>query len=515
MDFLDLKLDKDNILKKTLSSVENSKTPFGYFIFSFIFVITLRNFLEIFSDVNLPLTVYNIFHYDISYTALAILLILLLYSAIKTSVSEISKVVLTSFVILNVVPIVDLLLSWGKGLDLAYLSPDSYREFLIRFVSFFGTFQKKGITPGIKIEVLLVLAGIFYYVFIKTSRIFKSFLYMFTAYSLIFLYLSFPFLIKKVMGIFNLEFLHSNIQYIQFYLFIIFFSGIRLLYLFNSKVFIAIIKDIRLFRLAHFFLMFVLGIVIGSQFYPISIRSEDPFSLFFIFIGITLAWIFSVMTNNIADINIDNISNKGRPLVMGTVSIKLYKRISYSILFACLLYSGVVHFRAFFFISLFIGNYFLYSMPPFRLKRISILSKLAISLNSLVLVMLGFISVTDTLEYFPDTIMIFLLIPFTLAINFIDIKDYEGDKKEGIKTLPVIIGVKKAKVLIGFFFALNYCFVYFILPSKILIPFLLVFSIVQYFFINRKNYNEKWVFTTYLISLLFSIIYLVVYRVQL
>lgn len=509
------KLSIINFFKTTINSIERSKTPFIYFIFSFIFMITLRNFLEIFSDIHCPITAPNIFHYDISYTALAILLILLLYSAIRTSVVEISKIVLTSFVILNIVPVIDLLLSGGNGFDIAYLSPENFREFLIRFVTFFGSFENKGITPGIKIEVFFVLSGIFLYLLIKTSRVLKSLFYTLISYTLIFFYLSFPFIIKIVMNLLDLEFLYSNIQFINFYLFIIFFSTIRLFYLYDRKVFITIIRDIRPFRLIHFLLMFVAGLVLGSFYFHVTIRSEDPFSLFFTGVGITLAWMFSVMTNNIADLNIDKISNHSRPLITGSISLKLYKRLSYSILVVCLLYSWIVHFRVFFFISLFIGNYFLYSMPPFRLKRILIFSKLIISLNSLILMMLGFISITGTLEYFPDTMILYLLIPFTLAINFIDIKDYAGDKKEGIKTLPVLLGIKKAKLLIGFFFVLSYFSVYFIIPSTILLALLVVFSIIQFYLINKKKYNEKWIFFVYLISVIFSIIYLAAFKVHL
>jgi len=126
-----------------------------------------------------------------------------------------------------------------------------------------------------------------------------------------------------------------------------------------------------------------------------------------------------------------------------------------------LFYAGVVNFPTFFIISLFIGNYFLYSAPPLRIKRIPFFSKLLISLNSLILIILGFFIITGSIINFPWEITIVFLIGATAVANFIDIKDYEGDKKVGVKTLPVILGIRKAKFLISLFFILTYLSVYF------------------------------------------------------
>ena len=123
------------------------------------------------------------------------------------------------------------------------------------------------------------------------------------------------------------------------------------------------------------------------------------------------------------------------------------------------------------------------------------------------MVLLGYFFISGDLEI-PGSIIAFFLICLTAVINFIDIKDYEGDKKAGIKTIPVIFGLKISKVIIGVFFLISYFFVYFIL-KKFLIP-LIILSIIHFYLINRKNYNEKLVFIAYLVSLIILIVYLLI-----
>jgi 4-hydroxybenzoate polyprenyltransferase len=98
----------------------------------------------------------------------------------------------------------------------------------------------------------------------------------------------------------------------------------------------------------------------------------------------------------------------------------------------------------------------------------------------------------------------------TLVINFIDLKDYEGDKKAGIKTLPVICGLKKAKLIIGGFFLISYAILnWVLLDTNLLVPGL-IFGGLHFYYINKRQYQEKLVFLTYLLSLLLLFIYLTI-----
>jgi 4-hydroxybenzoate polyprenyltransferase len=253
--------------------------------------------------------------------------------------------------------------------------------------------------------------------------------------------------------------------------------------------------------------MFVLGYVFTRR--HIFITADLLWTWFFIATAIFFAGLFSLATNNLADYEIDKISNKARPLVSQRIKRQDYIRLSWIFLAAALFYASAVNFIVFFIISLFIGNYFLYSMPPLRLKRVPFFSKLFISVNSLALFILGCLS-TGSFRI-PERVIVFFLLYFTPAINFIDIKDYEGDKLNGIKTLPVILGLRKSKFIIGIFFLLSYAAVCSIAPGALVLNLSLLFGLLMFLLINRKNYHEKPVLITYLSSLLIFIIYLLKY----
>jgi len=96
-----------------------------------------------------------------------------------------------------------------------------------------------------------------------------------------------------------------------------------------------------------------------------------------------------------------------------------------------------------------------------------------------------------------------------LAINFIDIKDYRGDKKSGIKTLPVIFGLRKSKLLIGSFFLMPAIVIPLMVHQFLwLIP-ALMFTGLEFILINRKNYQEKWVLSLYLTGFIVLLVYLI------
>ncbi|HEC94350.1 MAG TPA: hypothetical protein ENI45_00100, partial [Thermoplasmatales archaeon] len=176
--------------------------------------------------------------------------------------------------------------------------------------------------------------------------------------------------------------------------------------------------------------------------------------------------------------------------------------------FLAVIYSTAINHVTLFLILLYMGNYFLYSAPPLRFKRIPFFSKLFLSLNSLMLVILGYYFVTGFTSLFPVEVILFFVVGYTAAVNFIDLKDYEGDREAGIKTIPTILGLRKGKLVIGSFFPILYTVAILYLKNNLLIPVAAGAGILQFLLINRRNYDERLVFVVYLLSLLFFIIYL-------
>lgn len=380
-----------------IDSLENAKVPFLYFVLTYLFAITLRCFIELLAAHGAISLIIST-HYYLMYTALALSLIILFHLATKASITKVAKVILPCFMVLVLAPSLDFLISGGKGLVMTYLLPGVHDDLFWRFLTFFGDFTEMGVTPGIRIEIALVLLASFLYFFTRSSRLIKSICFTFLTYAILFTFAIIPFVVKAIMGLLGLEFSPSNILMTNFYATAIFILGVMIAYLGNRAYFVSIIKDIRLLRVVYYLSMFALGIAVGASNTVFELAATNIFHFLFIPISLVFAILFSIVTNNIADYEIDYTLGSNRPLVKGNISLDIYQKLAWIFLGVAMVYAALVNFTTLFLITLFIGNYFLYSMPPLRLKRITFFSKLAISINSLALAILGFLTITGSIH---------------------------------------------------------------------------------------------------------------------
>ncbi|RLF40263.1 MAG: hypothetical protein DRN12_05780 [Thermoplasmata archaeon] len=506
--------------REFVESIENSKIPIIYFILTFIFIGSLRNFFDTITDttVSLP-TKFSIGLHDFSflnfvsnsfwYIGVVCVIGIILHLATKERIEKIFRLVLPGTIVLLTVPFTDFILSMGKGFNQSYMLPDVHGDFILRWLTLSLPYGGTGVTPGMKVETMVLLFGFFGYIYLKTRSIIRSAFFSFITYSGIFFWGTMPFGLKFFLNIFNLEYLPTPILSARFMLIFLSIFGVIIYYLYNKNYFISLLHDLPILRVLHYELMFVLGIFLGMNIFHKSfvLTSDNLFRLIFTPIAIVFAGIASLVVNNLHDYDIDKISNIRRSTITGTIPINHYKQLAIIAFFLASLYTFILDFTSFFLIFLLIGSYFLYSAPPFRLKRIPFFSKFFISLNSLLLVLLGYYYATGTTDI-PIEVFLFFLIGFTAFINFIDLKDYEGDKKAGIKTLPTLLGLKKSKLIIGLFFLLGYIGMAIFVNELLYSSFMIVFGIVEFFLINRKNYDEKPVFLIYLLSLIIFIIYI-------
>ncbi|MCD6232877.1 UbiA family prenyltransferase [bacterium] len=503
--------------KKVINHLENARISFWYFVFSFFSVITVRIFLELISNRNsltLPAIIEKIsplpfLHYYLFYLSLLLSFVVLFYFATREQLKRIFRVLLTGFAITILVPILDLIFTFGKGARLTYLLPGVHHNLILRFLTFGGFFNPLtdiGITFGLKIEVLLALIFSFFYFLLKTRRIFRSILFSFFFYVVLFLYGILPFFSQLFLSLFGLRFQYSAFLMVSTYLLILPIQLLILFYLYNKQYLKEFLKDIRIFRAIHYELMFIAGIIF-AKFYLgklLTFNEHTLFTLIFVPLAIFFAGMFSLITNNLEDIKIDKISDaKASSVARETMPKNIYKKIALVAFILAILYSVVIGFSVLFLILLFEACYWLYSMPPLKLKRVPFLSKFIIAFDSFILVWLGFrLGVGDSFAHFPVSLWLFFLVFLPLPLNFIDIKDYEGDKVQGIKTLPVMMGFKKSKLLIGLFFLLTPFYLYFSFHiSSLLIPGF-IFGLIEFWLINKKRYSDRAVMFIYLLSLL-------------
>lgn len=499
-------------INKFIHSIEESRESILTFFFSFCFIVLLRNFMEtLYPNSEKVMTVGLFGHYFYCYLWTATSIILYLFLITKKEILKITKVIFFFFFVIWLAPVLDYLISNGS-FRFTYYEPYFHKEMLKRFFLFWGDYDgKTGASPGIRIEVFIILMGSFYYLYAyQKLKILRSLIGVIGVYAIIFFMGMFPFFINSVLKFTNIEFdfYHAKIGS-DFYLPMIFINCALMLFLYNKKYFLRIFKDLRFLRIGFFQLMFILGRFYPNrfdEFFRLNLNEKSVFESLILMMAIFFACLFSLITNNLADVKIDVIANPNRPTIKEKLPNSYYKNLAvFSFVFA-LIFSISINFKTFAFILIFIGNYFIYSLPPLRLKRVPLFSKLLISTNAMIIFILGLYTVTNRI-FIPENLGIFFLIPLTFCLNFIDIKDYKGDKENGIQTLPVIFGPKKSKLLIGFFFVISYISAYFLIDIRPFDNFWTVYllffiSLCQFYFINKKKYDERPIFGLFFLTIL-------------
>lgn len=161
-------------------------------------------------------------------------------------------------------------------------------------------------------------------------------------------------------------------------------------------------------------------------------------------------------------------------------------------LITALLGSWCAGFYPFFMCLVYVACSYIYSMPPLRLRRFPLIPSFLIGVACLATVLAGFffISVHKEIFIFPPLLSMGIIIMVTLAINFKDIKDIEGDKANGIITLPILFGKRGVRV-VACLFALSILLAPFFLSFWLLYIIAVPASIVGYKLIVKEPYNEK------------------------
>jgi len=482
-----------------IDRIESPRIPFVNFIFTFIYTVVLvsvgnllvsgRNFS---SSVSAYVWLYQVL--------LILSLILILHFATGERIYRISRFVLASSVFLVVSLLINLVFH-GEGLyDIIHALPETYSDLSGGFLTPFGIFDARGgIGLGTKIGVVLFLFTIFLYIYIKRKDLIKGIIYCFLAYVLIFFCFSMPFMVRLFLDLLGIEYIYLNVikQTTRIYLLTATVLLSILFFVQDRDYSLKFFGKIDPFRLLHFEAMLFMGNALPFVFSS-NIKKQGALNLFLDLLFVAIAILFTHLLY--ALVGEQNDPGNGRS---GSGTRRAFVLLS---LVMALIYAWAVNPEVLFLIILFMGNCFLYFMPPFRLKRAPFFSKIILSFNSFIVLLVGYFLGTNRLDV-PSNVKAFFLIPFTVALNFIDIKNYKEDRKAGIKTLPVLVGSRNSKLIIGFFFLLAYFFVYSMLDNVLLLPIFLLFSLLQFLTINSKKYREEMVFFLYFVSISFLLLY--------
>ena len=182
-----------------------------------------------------------------------------------------------------------------------------------------------------------------------------------------------------------------------------------------------------------------------------------PRSSLYPLIGLTMAAVLNAASNalnQIYDLEIDRINKPKRPLPSGRMTLAsawTFTLVTYAIalVLAWLVAPGGRH-ECFWIVLAATAITVLYSVPPFRTKRLGIWANVTIAIpRGVLLKVAGWSAVKTVVAVEPWFIGAIFGLFLLGASTTKDFADMEGDARGGCRTLPIIYGVRRAAWMIS------------------------------------------------------------------
>lgn len=516
-------------------------TPIGWLL-GVSGVLIIRFFLESLSNPTssglFASDASTLVHYFLFFMAGLMILLVFFQVALPKWKNIIPQFMALSLPVIFVPPIIDWLVSGGKGIKMTYFF-DTPQGLLYSFFHF----GSASTSIGLRGEVALALLGVGFLVFSVQRSWKRAVLSSLTFYGIVLLLASIPSLVsaigqaggllptdpvsffKNVISVSlttsnNLHgaFLYSSpVRLLEIgfnfimgkILFLIGVSAASLWFYINFKEkFMAVIRNSRIERIAHYILTIFVGMAAAFvKFYPLKLNWNDWLSAVMLALSFFFSCLFAICVNDMADEDIDKVSNKDRPLITGDLSKEDMKQLAGVFILASFVSGFLAGYTAFFFILAFTSLYYVYSAAPTRFKLIPLFSSFLIGLCYLTAALAGFflISPVKYVSAFPPRLAVAVVVITMLLAHARDLKDMQGDRIAGIKTVSVLFGEIWGPRVVGVLAFVSF----FLLPIFADIPVLFISAvpsgIISYYFINKKPYSEKPLVRTYFFFVLTSL----------
>lgn len=489
--------------QKIIVSLENSRAPFFYFILTFLTAILVRLFLEFFTS-PFSFRALSLWHLAVFYLALALAVAFCLRLAIEQATPKILKIIFCFFFFICLAPLIDLLVSRGAGARMTYLLPQAQPNLYWQFLTFGLENTGLGLTWGIRLEVFAGLLGIFALVYMKGRSWLRSLLTALAVYCFIFFFAITPFILQELAKLLHLPALFSDFTAAAYCWLWALVLASALFIVSQPKQAAVLIFNSRWLRVLVFLFLAGLGFWLGLGQQHFFWNLQTFFGLLLAAVSLLASLAFAYLVNDLQDTASDRLA--ASQVLLDNVPKQICWMLAGSSALIAIVSASQISVAVFFLVALMLGLAWVYSLPPWRLKRVLIISKIVISLEALLVLMLGFVMAGGSLANFPKSLVWLFLAAVSLAANFLYLKDYQADKQAGLVTLPVVLGFNQAKVLIGFFMFLAYGAAYWLLRSFLLRPEVLLGLGFLVFLLFLKKYREKHILIVFLLSLLFVLI---------
>jgi len=502
--------------------------PIGILDWSFLFlgIIAVRLFLDNFIAKNqkVELGTVNDVHNVLFFLMMMVSVWIFLNFLIKKNSLKLANLMIWSALLLILPPIFDLIKTGGNGVFWSSYLLSDIKTLFWQFITIFGHLPSGIMYFGTKIVFISAIILCSGFVFLKTKSFFKAISSLLGVYAILFFMASFPsflayiyyffvgtkrlqdvsmvniiqlflspnqiFGLKEVSSKYYLEY-NLNLIYFPCLIFVLYF-----LFLKTEKIkMLAFLNNLRIPQVFYHWGLFLIGLGCGFLAYPdnFNLNSSAFFAVFCLIISIFLAWESSVIFNDLVDLEIDRVSNQKRPLIKEIFTIEQYKELGIILFFLSLLGGLVVNIAFFYLFLVYQILAWFYSAKPFRIKRFPIVATFLSGIASLIIVFTGFalFSGEQNIQGLSWRIIWLLLITFTLSLPLKDFKDIEGDKKNGIWTMPVIFGEEKGRLIVGSGIFISFVLSVFFLNELKLFWWALIFGIFSFWIINNKKIKPR------------------------
>ncbi len=489
---------RSNFLARKFSAIEMSAGNGWRWLPLLLGWITLRNILESVlepphlmgfdwrGEISFPM---QFLHFPAFYLTLFFALVLYIQMLNRRPMKAVAGVVATGFGLLLLVPVIDALVTSGRGFDLRYMM--GFGSVLWRFWD--PTVSVAGISPGQRVEVAgacLLVAGYLY----ETNRWRdytrgRALIIAFAGGGGLFLLTA---LLGAWPSIFSSWFsqVHETADQVYLRIFqgpglisndsrrhalVILLPLIPLLIVWlrglNPQRFAVLVKHLAWTRLTYYSGLVVVGVMLAASIYRAYLPSAfsnpiDFVAVFVLWISMTAAYLAAGFWNDHSDFKADQINEPQRPLITGRVSLQEIALVGHACAVFALLSALCVGYQQFLWLLIVLVISWIYSQPPVRLKRWPLVATLTLALLSVCSAATGFsVFAAEMTPYlFPRSIALVLLVGVTCGFTAKDLKDVSGDKATGTVTFATILGLRWARLLAMLCTAFGFVFIPLIMP---------------------------------------------------
>lgn len=418
-------------------------------------------------------------------------LIVVLSVLTREHVVRVARVVMAFSFILVLVPLIDFVVSQGRGFVVSYVkSPEA---FIYEFTGFLGLLHSSILTPGQQVAVLATLVLGVYYIVLKIHEV-SSAIWRVVGF-LVFVWWfgvmmgSIPLVAGLLLTYDVAAVKPANIEYMLRVLAVMLtLLLILLFYLYSPRKFVAVFSGLKYTRMFHYLAAMVLGVLAFHLTVP-----DAPISLNAVVIsalGLVSAYVFGLTVNNIYDGELWRY-----------VSHKDAFGIAVCTLMLAIMFSFLVNYGVFVTMVSMLALAFMYSAPPVSFKRLGAFNNVVIGLITLLVFWYGFLIHSTSLCYLPAVFSIGVFLTFSLGATVKDLKDVHRDKRAGVKTLPVLLGEASGTRVTAALCSLAFLVLPVMLGMGHMAVVAMVFGVVNYTMLVRSR-DERWCFGLYFVFFL-------------